>query len=534
MPKVDKNRVPTPRRKPNKVSNSFLSSLYGSTETSTETPTTVLKAKAKLPFSDDINDEDMTPNHPNTARKKKKPPNSGRALTTDFSEEASLLPHSSPTPASGLKDVTGFLIICAVTLLGDTARGVMFPTLWPLVHSLGGTRVHQGIAVASFSFGRVIVSPMFGKKSVTSGYRSTLNIALSLLFLGTIAYSLAPTANNLYWLIGAQIVMGFGSGTLGVTRAYVAEITSRAERTEYIALLTAVQYGGFTVMPIVGSFFCSLFEGIEGTLRFGPFILNAFTAPGYFMAIFSCFCLILLNTCFVDLSRSAAPKKLVKLAVNSGGSFVNDVDVFAESKICCGLSRFDCVILFMLLLNVSTKGSIGVYETLTVNFATSHFVEYSSAQAGLLVSGCGFVGVVALLCMKYIRKCLSDVQMILYGMVLMVVGSGMLVHFGHHEDFAKGRFESAIFLLYAVGYPIGHTAVIGLFSKIVGQRPQGTLLGWFASAGSLARIFFPICSGWIAEQKGNSFVFLFLMVVLSVSVVAVHCLRRTLYTLSED
>ena len=253
------------------------------------------------------------------------------------------------------------------------------------------------------------------------------------------------------------------------------------------------------------------------------------------MSIIAIFCLVLLNSVFNDLSRSEAPKKkLVKLAVDNGnsGSFVNDVDVFAESKICLGLSRFDCVILFMLLLNVSTKGSIGVYETLTVHFATSHFVEYNSAQAGLLVSSCGMVGVVALLLMKQIRRCLSDIQMIIWGIILMVIGSDMQVHFGHHEHFAKGRFETAIFLLYAVGYPVGHTAVIGLFSKIVGQRPQGTLLGWFASAGSLARIFFPIISGIIAEQMGNSFVFLALMLVLTVSVVAVAITKQTLEALS--
>jgi hypothetical protein len=26
--------------------------------------------------------------------------------------------------------------------------------------------------------------------------------------------------------------------------------------------------------------------------------------------------------------------------------------------------------------------------------------------------------------------------------------------------------------MYAVGYPVGHTAAIGLFSKILGKRPQ--------------------------------------------------------------
>ena len=37
--------------------------------------------------------------------------------------------------------------------------------------------------------------------------------------------------------------------------------------------------------------------------------------------------------------------------------------------------------------------------------------------------------------------------------------------------------------------------VLGLFSKVVGAQPQGALLGWFGSAGSLARIGFPVIAG---------------------------------------
>lgn len=47
-----------------------------------------------------------------------------------------------------------FFCISVVVLLGDTARGVMFPTLWPFLLQLGARRTVLGIAVAAFSFGR--------------------------------------------------------------------------------------------------------------------------------------------------------------------------------------------------------------------------------------------------------------------------------------------------------------------------------------------------------------------------------------------
>ena len=36
-----------------------------------------------------------------------------------------------------------FLAVGYMVLLGDTVRGIFFPTLWPLVSSFGGTRAAQ-------------------------------------------------------------------------------------------------------------------------------------------------------------------------------------------------------------------------------------------------------------------------------------------------------------------------------------------------------------------------------------------------------
>jgi hypothetical protein len=58
-------------------------------------------------------------------------------------------------------------------------------------------------------------------------------------------------------------------------------------------------------------------------------------------------------------------------------------------------------------------------------------------------------------------------------------------------------FYTATWAVYAVAYPIGHTAVLGYFSKVVSlnKGSQGLMLSWFGSAGSVARICFPLISG---------------------------------------
>ena len=76
--------------------------------------------------------------------------------------------------------------------------------------------------------------------------------------------------------------------------------------------------------------------------------------------------------------------------------------------------------------------------------------------------------------------------------------------------------------------------VCSLFSfVVVGRRPQGLLLGWFASAGSLARMAFPIMSGYISSYGGVDILFAVLCSVLLVAIGFVFISRKTLNYLSS-
>jgi len=66
-------------------------------------------------------------------------------------------------------------------------------------------------------------------------------------------------------------------------------------------------------------------------------------------------------------------------------------------------------------------------------------------------------------------------------------------------------FYLSLACMYAVGYPLGHTALLGAFSKVVsGQRShQGANMGIFAASGSVGRVVFPLLSGLCAEILGS-------------------------------
>ena len=86
--------------------------------------------------------------------------------------------------------------------------------------------------------------------------------------------------------------------------------------------------------------------------------------------------------------------------------------------------------------------------------------------------------------------------------------------------------------MYAWGYPIGHTAVLGAFSKAQKSGRQGALMGWFASAGSFARIVLPVASGYM-EQWADGSAFNLVLLMLAGSYLAVLLLKPWLVRMTE-
>jgi ceroid-lipofuscinosis MFS transporter 7 len=162
---------------------------------------------------------------------------------------------------------------------------------------------------------------------------------------------------------------------------------------------------------------------------------------------------------FKDRQRTQTTKEMKKKSARRAA-----IDDHANQMTWIGLTIYDCCIFGCMLLNVSTKGSISSFETLGVSIAESHF-DMSSSRAGTIVASCGTMGVVALLSMGYLADYCTDIQLICGGMVVMCTGILSLAFLDDDPGNPSWKYILAIFLVYSIGYPIGHTAVIGLFSK---------------------------------------------------------------------
>lgn len=144
-------------------------------------------------------------------------------------------------------------------------------------------------------------------------------------------------------------------------------------------------------------------------------------------------------------------------AVDEGDGESSDPPVRGGWCNCRLPSVSDMLIYGGFLLNMSTKGTIACFETLGAEYANTHF-DMTSAEAGSTFATFGSIGVVSLLSMRVICRYYNDVQIVLGGMSVMTLAC--MVFVGSPVG-ARGLpfFLVAVFLMYSVGYPIGHTAV---------------------------------------------------------------------------
>ena len=141
---------------------------------------------------------------------------------------------------------------------------------------------------------------------------------------------------------------------------------------------------------------------------------------------------------------------------------------------CCGLTLVDSAVLGCMLLNVTTKGSIACFETLGIDIAVETF-HLTPNAAGDIIATSGLMGVVVLFLYGFLSTYWNDVQVVVGGIATMAVGILSVIALGSCSNAGGDRaggillherlFAATMFMIYAVGYPVGHTAAMGLFSK---------------------------------------------------------------------
>jgi ceroid-lipofuscinosis MFS transporter 7 len=75
-------------------------------------------------------------------------------------------------------------------------------------------------------------------------------------------------------------------------------------------------------------------------------------------------------------------------------------------------------------------------------------------------------------------------------------------------------------VIITIGFSICNVICYSIFSKKLGHRPQGTMMGIFTSAGSLARAIGPITVGFLYKEWGPRVMFIFMLVFVLSSIIS--------------
>jgi len=142
------------------------------------------------------------------------------------------------------------LITVFVDVLGI---GLMLPVLPALVGELAGSSEMQsywyGALMVTFGLTQFLAMPLLGALSDRYGRRPVL--LLSIFGLG-VAYLVSATTQSLTVLLLSRVVSGATSASFTVANAYVADITTPAERSKGFGAIGAAFGLGFIVGPALG------------------------------------------------------------------------------------------------------------------------------------------------------------------------------------------------------------------------------------------------------------------------------------------
>jgi ceroid-lipofuscinosis MFS transporter 7 len=126
------------------------------------------------------------------------------------------------------------------------------------------------------------------------------------------------------------------------------------------------------------------------------------------------------------------------------------------------------LVAMLLFLNILTKGGMSVHETLGTQVAV--MLGSTAATVGTVAAVFGAFGVISLLSMAMLCKRFKDIQLIGWSLTALS-GCAVIIALCTSGGSRRNKAALVFFMLstlvvYSTAYPIGHTAVLGYFSKV--------------------------------------------------------------------
>src|SRR3989442_673652 len=127
--------------------------------------------------------------------------------------------------------------------------GIVLPILPYYAQSFGARGLLFGALVGAYSGMQFLATAVLGRLSDRVGRRPIL---LTTMVINAAGYVLFALAGSYVVLFVARLVSGFAGGNISAAQAYVADITTPAERSKGMGIVGAAFGLGFIVGPALG------------------------------------------------------------------------------------------------------------------------------------------------------------------------------------------------------------------------------------------------------------------------------------------
>jgi DHA1 family tetracycline resistance protein-like MFS transporter len=326
-----------------------------------------------------------------------------------------------------------------------------------------------GIIVAAYSLVQFLFNPVLGKLSDKYGRKPLILISLSCTI---ISYIIFAFSHSFMMLFLSRILGGFGGSNIGVAQAYIADITTKQERSKGMGMI-GVAFGlGFVFGPIIG----------------GVLSKYGYMVAGLGSAVFSSSA-FLFALLFLKESIKGEKKRVVQ-----------KVKIF-DLKFTLRTLKHPDVGLLIFLFFVITFSMANIYGT----FSLLGYKEYnfSDQQIGYLF---GMMGIMSSIVqggfIKFVSARISEKSTILIGTFCMMLGLGLLPY---GQNFGG---LIVVILFMSVGTGLLQPTVLSMISKYSSEKEQGAILGINQSLSALARVLGPLWGGFAFDYFGYQFPFL--------------------------
>jgi MFS transporter, DHA1 family, tetracycline resistance protein len=370
-----------------------------------------------------------------------------------------------------MKKNTPLILIFLTVFIDLLGFGILIPILPTFaIKELSVSEFQIGIALAIYSLTQFLFNPVLGNLSDKVGRRP---IIIFTLFLNAVGYVIFAFSHSYLLLIISRVVAGIGGSSIGVAQAYIADVTTKENRSKGMGLIGAAFGLGFVFGPLIGGILSKYGYAVTGLVSAG------FSLTAFFTTIF------------------ALPESL-KLENKANASARKKLFDFNEFKSLITHPNIGILLVLFFILTFSNATIYGTFALL------GHKIYgFTDMQNGYIF---GIVGIVTAIVqgglLNIIHKYLSEKKTISIGAIFMMIGLGALPYGGNFLGI------SIVCIIMSIGTGMLQPTILSLISKVTPDKEQGSILGMNQSMSAFARILGPLWGGFAFQYLGYQFPFL--------------------------